>query len=54
METYGWLYNAKLVADFEGVPLDSVFDFKIIRFLNDLGYIKAKDLFDRANAKHTE
>ena len=39
---FGWLYNAKMVADFEGIPLQSVWDLKVLHFLNDLLYLKLK------------
>ena len=42
MQHYGWIYQAKLVADFEGIPLDKAFDLPTINFLNDLAYLKAK------------
>ena len=31
-----------MVADFEGIPLQSVWDLKVIHFLNDLLYLKLK------------
>jgi hypothetical protein len=42
MQNYGWIYQAKLVADFEGIPLDQAFNLSVINFLNDLAYLKAK------------
>ena len=39
---FGWLYNAKMVADFEGIPVESVWSLKVIHFLNDLLYLKLK------------
>ena len=39
---FGWLYNAKMVADFEAIPLQSVWDLKVLHFLNDLLYLKLK------------
>ena len=39
---FGWLYNAKMVADFEGIPVESVWGLKVIHFLNDLLYLKLK------------
>ena len=42
MQHYGWIYQAKLVADFEGITLNQAFDLPTINFLNDLAYLKAK------------
>jgi len=45
-ENFGWLSNAKMVADFEAVSLEQVWDFGVIQFLNDLLYIKLKNEYD--------
>jgi len=42
MHHYGWIYQTKLVADFEGITLDQAFNLPVINFLNDLAYLKAK------------
>ena len=47
IEQYGWLFSAKQVADYEGIPLDKVYDLPIIQALNDLSYLKAKQAFDK-------
>jgi len=47
IEQYGWLYSAKQVADYEGIPLDKVYDLPVIQALNDLSYLKAKQNFDK-------
>lgn len=39
---YGWIYNTKQVAEFEGVNLEQAFDLNIMQALNDLCYLKAK------------
>jgi hypothetical protein len=39
---FGWLYQAKLVSEFEAVSLEQVWDLKPRQFLNDLTYIKLK------------
>ena len=40
-----------MVADFEGIPLQSVGDLKVIHFLNDLLYLKLKqEKENKANA----
>ena len=38
---FGWLYNAKQVADFEGISLDECFEKDVTSFLNYLIYLKA-------------
>lgn len=35
-----------MVAEFEAVPLEQVWDLGVTQFLNDLLYIKMKDLHD--------
>lgn len=47
IEQYGWLYSAKQVADYEGIPLDKAYDLPVIQALNDLSYLKAKQVFDK-------
>ena len=47
IERYGWLFSAKQVADYEGIPLDKVYDLPVIQALNDLSYLKAKQNFDK-------
>ena len=50
---FGWLYNAKMVADFENIKVSEVWDLGVIQFLNDLTYIKLKQQKDIADAnKH--
>ena len=40
-----------MVADFETIPLQSVWDLKVIHFLNDLLYLKLKqEKENKANA----
>ena len=48
---FGWLYNAKMVADFEGIPVESVWNLKVIHFLNDLLYLKLKLEKDNEHSK---
>lgn len=47
IEQYGWLYSAKQVADYEGIPLDKAYELPVIQALNDLSYLKAKQQFDK-------
>lgn len=51
MRNYGWIYQAKLVAEHEGIRLEKVYDLSTIQFLNDLAYIKAKNEYDREQIK---
>jgi hypothetical protein len=46
MHHYGWIYQAKLVADHEGITLDQAFNLSVLNFLNDLAYLKAKTEHD--------
>jgi hypothetical protein len=51
MRNYGWIYQAKLVAEHEGIRLEKAFDLNTLQFLNDLAYIKAKNEYDREQLK---
>jgi hypothetical protein len=46
MEYFGWQYCAKIVSEYEAIPLQAAYDLKIIHFLNSLSYLKAKSDFD--------
>ena len=48
IENFGWISNAKMVAEHEAVPLESVWDLGVLHFLNDLLYIKMKADYDAA------
>lgn len=39
-QSFGWLFNAKMVAEFEGIPISEVWDLTAVNFLNDLLYLK--------------
>ena len=39
-DRFGWIYNAKQVADFENITLDECFDKDVTSFLNYLIYLK--------------
>ena len=41
-ERWGWVYNAELIAGFERVKLDDVWNINIIQALNSLAYLKDK------------
>lgn len=54
---WGWVYNAELIKEFEGIPLDKVWKLPIIQALNDLAYIKDKkrneqEQIERMNKKN--
>jgi hypothetical protein len=50
---WGWIYNAKEVADFEAISLDKVYDLSVIQFLNDLSYLKSKKQLDEHQYKQS-
>lgn len=37
---FGWIYNAKRIADFENISLDEAYNLPLIQALNDLSYLK--------------
>jgi hypothetical protein len=45
-KSYGWIFNAKLVSEFENISLNQVWDLNVFQFLNDLSYIKVKNKYD--------
>lgn len=54
---FGWVYNAKRVADFENISLDACFNLGCIQFLNDLIYLKEFEQHERRlikNARDSE
>lgn len=53
--TYGWIYSAEQVADYERIKLSETFDLPVVQFLNGLSYLKAKRNHERKlNARNTE
>ena len=46
-KTYGWIFNAESVADFERIKLDEVYELPTLQFLNDLAYLKAKAAMEK-------
>lgn len=40
------MYNAKMVSEFEAIPLNDVWNLPVVQFLNDLNYLKQKRLVD--------
>lgn len=51
MRIYGWHYTAKLVAEHENIRTSEAFEMKTIEFLNTMAYMKAKNSYDREEAK---
>jgi hypothetical protein len=57
MRTYGWIYQASIIAEHERIELGEVYELKTIQALNDLSYIKSKnahelEMHKRANGKY--
>lgn len=50
-KSFGWIYNAKLVSEFENISLDAVWKLPVLQFLNDLTYIKLKLDWDAKQLK---
>lgn len=38
--SWGWVFNAKRVADFENITMEATYGLGVIQFLNDLVYLK--------------
>ena len=56
MKYFGWIYQAKLVAEHEGIKLDEVYKMSTVSFLNDLSYLTSKGSYEaelrkKANGK---
>jgi hypothetical protein len=49
--SFGWLYNAKMVSEFEGISIEEVWKIPTIQFLNDLSYLKMKREVDDEHEK---
>lgn len=54
---WGWIYNAELIAGFERVELEKVWDMGVIQALNGLAYLKDKaqnerQQIEKINKKH--
>lgn len=50
---FGWIYNAKIVSEFENISLDNVWKLPVIQFLNDLTYLKLKLEWDDNKLKQS-
>lgn len=48
---YGWIYNTREVATFEGISMGEVWDLPIRQTLFDLTYLKAKTERDQRQIK---
>ena len=51
LKHFGWLYNAKIVSEFENIELEKVYDLPVIQFLNGLNYLKQKRILDEHQHK---
>ena len=51
--SFGWVYNAKLVSEFEDISLDNVWKLPVIQFLNDLTYLRLKIEWDANKLKQS-
>jgi hypothetical protein len=51
MRDFGWIYQAALVAEFERITMEEVYDIPTIQFLNDLSYLKAKNEYEAEQLK---
>jgi len=51
--SFGWIYNAKLVSEFEDISLDDVWKLPVIQFLNDLTYLRLKIEWDANKLKQS-
>ena len=57
LKYFGWIYQAKLVGEHEGIKLEDVYSMPTISFLNDLSYLTSKASYEaeqkkKANAKY--
>jgi hypothetical protein len=57
MQRYGWIYNAKQIAEHKGIGLDEAWEITTLEALNTLAYLKEfanyqKQLAEDARAKH--
>lgn len=51
-ENFGWIYNVKNVAEFEGITLEAAYNLNIMQFFNDLVYLKEKSKHDERLIKN--
>jgi hypothetical protein len=51
LEQYGWLYSAKQIAEYEGIPLEQAYNLPVIQALNGLSYLKGKAMYDKHLSK---
>ena len=51
LKHFGWIYNVHIVAEFERIETDKVYDLPVIQFLNDLNYLKQKRILDEHQHK---
>jgi hypothetical protein len=53
-QDYGWIANAKMVSEFEGISLDAVWNLPTLQFLNDLVYLKLKIQYDEHKVRESK
>jgi hypothetical protein len=51
MSVYGWHYTCYLIAAQENIRVEEVFEMKTIEFLNKMAYMKAKNAYEKEEAK---
>lgn len=51
IETFGWIFSAKSIAEHEGIKLEEVWGLPVVQALNDLSYLKNKRQFEEYIAK---
>jgi hypothetical protein len=51
MRSYGWIYQATIIAEHERIKLEEVYELATIQALNDLSYIKSKNAHDARQMK---
>ena len=51
LKHFGCIYNVHIVAEFERIETDKVYDLPVIQFLNDLNYLKQKRILDEHQHK---
>lgn len=51
IDRYGWIYSAKELAAYECITLEQAYTLPIIQAFNGLSYLKAKQSYDKAQAK---
>jgi hypothetical protein len=45
-KSFGWIYNCKMVSEFENISMNQAWELPVYQFLNDLNYLKIKRELD--------